>query len=221
MKRLFPVIHSKDFEKVVDNIERTQSYVHGYFLINHNFHSWTFYKLVENVINRFPKINFGINVIDLPFDKLFIDEITSISGLKYIWTDNCGNDWGEFHDRDVERILKAKANRPHLELFGGFAFKYQQQPKDISVACVAAEKCVDIITTSGDGTGIEADLSKIQTIWAALNENKRLAIASGITPDNVDKYKPYVDDYLVATGISDDFYTLNTEKTKKLYNMLG
>ncbi|MCD8309993.1 MAG: hypothetical protein LUB83_02070 [Prevotellaceae bacterium] len=43
-----------------------------------------------------------------------------------------------------------------------------------------------------------------------------LAIASGITPQNVTDYLPYVDYYLVATGISDSFTEINPDKLRQL-----
>jgi predicted TIM-barrel enzyme len=43
-----------------------------------------------------------------------------------------------------------------------------------------------------------------------------LAIASGITPENIEKYLPYVDYFLVATGISKTFDEFDPEKRKLL-----
>jgi uncharacterized protein len=43
-----------------------------------------------------------------------------------------------------------------------------------------------------------------------------LAIASGITPENVEAYLPYVDAFLVATGISSSFTELDSERVRML-----
>jgi len=43
-----------------------------------------------------------------------------------------------------------------------------------------------------------------------------LAIASGITPENVGTFLPYVDYVLCATGISDDFHNLNPDRVRQL-----
>ena len=45
---------------------------------------------------------------------------------------------------------------------------------------------------------------------------ERLAIASGVTPDNIGDYLPYVDHFLVASGISQDFHTLDPAKVRAL-----
>ena len=43
-----------------------------------------------------------------------------------------------------------------------------------------------------------------------------LAIASGITPENVEEYLPYADSLLVATGISNGFTELDPLRVRSL-----
>ena len=43
-----------------------------------------------------------------------------------------------------------------------------------------------------------------------------LAIASGITPENVEVYLPFADSFLVATGISRSFTELDPSKVRML-----
>ena len=63
---------------------------------------------------------------------------------------------------------------------------------------------LDVITTSGTATGQAASLSKIRQIRAAIGDHP-LAIASGLTPENITSYLPYANCFLVATGISRSF----------------
>ena len=72
---------------------------------------------------------------------------------------------------------------------------------DVGVAASLASHFMDVITTSGDATGVAANLHKIKAMRASCG-NAAMAIASGITPANASKYIPYVDCFLVATGIS-------------------
>lgn len=51
-------------------------------------------------------------------------------------------------------------------------------------------------------------------------DEHRLAVASGVTPENVQDYLPYVDDFLVATGISKNFHTLDPEKARELAGII-
>ena len=99
--------------------------------------------------------------------------------------------------------------------FGSIAFKYQKEVKQLDwVACLAKEYA-DVVVTSGDRTGSPPNLHKIKTIRKNIDHSP-LAIASGITPENVSQYKAYADAFLVATGISDSFTKLNSHKTEQL-----
>ncbi len=50
--------------------------------------------------------------------------------------------------------------------------------------------------------------------------NKKIAIASGISPQNINYYK-MADIFMVATGISHDFTHLNPQLVRKLHYYLG
>ena len=76
-----------------------------------------------------------------------------------------------------------------------------------------------MITTSGQGTCIAASIEKIKRIRTGAGEYP-IAIASGITPENVVDYLPYADAFLVATGISKDSYHLDREKVRKLIDVV-
>lgn len=70
---------------------------------------------------------------------------------------------------------------------------------------------MDAVTTSGPGTGYAADIEKIRRMKQALG-NTPLAIASGITPENIVNYLPHADCFLVATEISRNFTELDPVK---------
>jgi predicted TIM-barrel enzyme len=99
--------------------------------------------------------------------------------------------------------------------FGGVAFKYQRHVEAVGHAARIASRYMDVVTTSGPGTGRAAEVEKIFTMKEALGDFT-LAIASGITPENVTAYLPYADCFLVATGISHDFNNLDPARTKTL-----
>lgn len=84
-------------------------------------------------------------------------------------------------------------------------------------AAVRARAFKDVVTTSGAGTGIAASVEKIRRMKTALGDFP-LAIASGITPENVVDYLPYSDCYLAATGISKSFEELDPLLVRRLVN---
>jgi predicted TIM-barrel enzyme len=76
---------------------------------------------------------------------------------------------------------------------------------------------MDVVTTSGPGTGAEAGLVKIQRMKQAIG-GFPLAIASGITPENVAQYLPFADCFLVDTGISKTFTEIDPSRLQDLVN---
>ena len=60
---------------------------------------------------------------------------------------------------------------------------------------------IDVITTSGPGTGKPPSLEKIQLMRSYIGKTP-LAIASGITPENKSMFNDLVDYLLVASSIT-------------------
>jgi len=56
----------------------------------------------------------------------------------------------------------------------------------------------------------------LQKLREGLGENGILALASGVTCENVDKFLPYVNCILVATGVCKDFYNFDVVKLRNL-----
>jgi hypothetical protein len=48
-----------------------------------------------------------------------------------------------------------------------------------------------------------------------------LAVASGITSENIEIFKPHVDVFMVATGISANFHDLDPVKTYQLATLIN
>jgi predicted TIM-barrel enzyme len=86
---------------------------------------------------------------------------------------------------------------------------------DLSLAAQIATHYMDVVTTSGPATGEPAEVEKIKTMKKSIGDFP-LAIASGITPENVSDCLPYADIFLVATGISKNFFDLDSDKVHRL-----
>mgnify|MGYP000072399560 CR=1 FL=1 len=101
--------------------------------------------------------------------------------------------------------------------FGGVAFKYQRPvpPEQWGATAKYAAPWVDVITTSGEGTGIAAPPEKLRAMRDAIGDHP-LALASGVTPDNIGDYLDTVDAFLVSTGIEQSFGVFDPAKVKAL-----
>jgi len=83
----------------------------------------------------------------------------------------------------------------------GVAFKKQRivDSSNYKLAASIASHFMDVVCTSGQKTGSAPDINKIRAFREACGDTC-LAVASGITPDNISQYSNMVDIILVATG---------------------
>jgi predicted TIM-barrel enzyme len=78
---------------------------------------------------------------------------------------------------------------------------------------------MDVVTTSGPGTGQAARPEKVRAMKEAIGSHP-LALASGVTPENVTDYLAWVDCFLVATGISYTFEELDPGRVADLVEVV-
>src|SRR3989344_5531922 len=71
------------------------------------------------------------------------------------------------------------------------------------MACQNALNYVDTVATSGDKSGSPPDVAKVQAMREAIRPHDSLALASGVSVENVALFKPYVDTFLVASSITE------------------
>lgn len=137
-----------------------------------------------------------------------------------LWVDDAGVRGISRQTMQAMRGLQAERSRLQWGglYFGGVAFKYRPEvPADKygETAFLAALGGVDVVTTSGEATGAPPVIEKIAAMAHALNGHP-LAIASGITPDNIDPYLPHAQAFLVATGIESAFGVFDPAKVRAL-----
>jgi predicted TIM-barrel enzyme len=75
---------------------------------------------------------------------------------------------------------------------------------------------MDVVCTSGPGTGKAAQLDKLIAMRHGIGPGGAIALASGVTAENVRTYLPYVDAFLVGTGIEARFGVLDPSKLTDL-----
>ena len=218
MKKLLPVIHVTDEAQALEQAEvATQAGADGIWLINHMSEWHDLWAIFTAVRQKDPGLWIGLNFLDLhPIEAM--NHVTDL--VDGLWMDDGGiNEFAEVTD-EAQAVWRLKESKDWKgQLFGGVAFKGRASARDVAAAATAAAPIMDVVTTSGPGTGIAASVDKIAKMKAAIGDAP-LAIASGITPDNVLDYVPYVDYFLVATGISRDFSHLDPERTRALAEIL-
>ena len=221
---VLPVIHALDSSQCARNIRiAIQEGAPGVLLINHNFGVDDFLPIVREIRKQFPALWFGVNFLGVTGAEAF-------PILAQLQNEGCTIDayWGD--DARINELeddqTEAKAiSETRLKCgwnglyFGGVAFKKQRpvDPGDYERSASIAANYMDIVTTSGKVTGDAAPLDKIMDFRKGVKSNA-LAVASGISPDNVSRYRNHVDVILVATGINkpNDFYNIEPLQLRRL-----
>ena len=128
-------------------------------------------------------------------------------GSTMVWADDMGVDSRGLTAEGREMSAMARLN-PRLTLFARVAFKYRPHEDDPVGAAACARAAGFIPTTSGDATGHAPAVNKIESMGSA----GALAIASGMTPENVCTYSPSLTHILVATGVARSEYHIDAAR---------
>lgn len=195
----------------------------GAFLINHDFPVEPFVPILREIRTARPDLWLWVSFLDKPGSIAFpILGSLAREGIVFdaYWADDARIDEREAAQAEADEIARIRAESGWTGLYlGGGAFKKQRPVPEARYAEAAqlSTRYLDVVCTSGIATGHEAELSKIATFRKAIGDVP-LAIASGITPQNIHRYKPFVDIILVATGINfdGDFYSIDPARLDAL-----
>ena len=224
-KKLFlPVVHVTSDEQALNQAKIAfDNGADGIFLIDHKRKYPKLIKSYTVVREQYKDKWIGLNFLDLKS----IDAVEHVPfAANALWIDDGG--WYRVDDTLQAEVIKSHAelNGNHTScykpwsLFSGFEFKYQPKAANLSIASQWANNFTDTPVTIGDGTGIAADIEKIKTIREQIG-NQGLAIASGVTVENVNDYLPYIDYFMVATGISKSFNEFDPTLVNKMATLIN
>lgn len=214
-----PVIHPVDRETALNSIQvAVEAGADGIFLINQGMSTPQVLDFIPEVNRRYEDLWIGVNFLgEAPEDVIGLIAALPVGG---IWSDNADIDEQSDTQAGGERFHKAREKAGWQGLyFGGVAFKYQREIP-AALLPVAAEKAspwMDVITSSGPGTGYAATVEKARALRSGAAAHP-VALASGVSPENVDGFLPYVDAFLVASEIETAKYSgaLVPDRTKLL-----
>lgn len=212
---VLPVIHVENEKQTLKNAEiAKEAGADGVFLISmRGMNHQDLLKMHQMVKKEFATWWVGLNYLDLPTIKVFENINNQVSG---VWADNAEiYEWLEeqLHARQISEA-REKSNWEGL-YFGSVAFKYQAKVNNFKRVAEIAKDYMDVVTTSGEYTGSAPDLRKIEIMKEAIG-NSPLAIASGISPENVKSFLKTADCFLVATSLlkpgTEEFDSLRVKK---------
>jgi len=187
---IIPVIHVQTLGQSFLNVETIlSSGLKKAMLISMDANADLLMSVCNKTKREYPDLWVGANFLEGH------SQISSILARKHPFIDAIWSDRTPSSSR-----LKGLDHK--YEFFGGLAFKYQPQPKDLEEACLDAMKCMTVITTSGVGTGQIPDVDKIESIRSFIGDHP-LAIASGVSSENIPYFVGLVNHVLVASSITE------------------
>ncbi|MFZ3020384.1 MAG: BtpA/SgcQ family protein [Minisyncoccia bacterium] len=191
----------------------------GIFLIGHKMDTDRLLEIYGSVRKLYPEFWIGLNLLRNSAGTAIRLLPANADGL---WTDDAGV---REEYQSAGELLKQnwhwwKQNAPIDALyFGGVAFKYQRPVHDEAMVARLGTEFMDVVTTSGDRTGEPPNIHKIAVMKTAIG-TQDLAIASGISAENVRDFLPYVSAFLVASAISKNFDVLDATKVRELEQLI-
>lgn len=210
---VWPVIHVENHETALANATiAAQAKAEGIFLIQMHGNDDLLDPLIYPIRQQFPQLKVGFNFLSLsPLEAL---RRSLQLGADATWTDRPGvrSDGVSVEAEDISALLLQHSD--HL-FFASIAFKYQPVDPNPWLAAQKAYYLGMIPTTSGEATGMAPAAEKLRLIKKG-QSSLSLALASGITADNVGEFLPYLTHCLVSTGISHDFEHFDAKKLQQL-----
>lgn len=212
MVEVWPVIHTNNMDQVLRCAEiAAKTGCAGTLLISMHGDDGSLDRFAPRVAAEFPSLKIGVNYLTLTAPYALIR--SQRFGYDATWTDRQEFSRGEL-SRDARAVLDVI--RPGHRFFAAVAFKGQiPDPSPGDSAAIAARHGL-IPTTSGPGTGIAPEVEKVRRMRAQMHPSDPLAVASGITPENVSEFASHLTHILVATGISSSFHEFDPEKLARL-----
>ncbi|MBS3941413.1 MAG: hypothetical protein KG028_10680 [Actinobacteria bacterium] len=224
--KVYPVIHVADIPDVVEDAElAVDRGADGVFLIDHDADDDRLVAAIRAVRAALPQLFLGANVIKRsPTASLEVlhERLPEGIALDALWTDNSGVTPAGVGDEVAGFAAARERLRWTGRHFGGVAFKYQQpvELEALPALGALARGNVDVATTSGPGTGQPIDHTRLLALREGLGEHP-LALASGVTPDNVGEVADLVDHILVSTGIASPAGRLDPQRLQALLANVG
>ena len=215
-KVFLAVVHAQDNQQATLNAQIAYTNgADGIWLIGHRMDAAELNKCYDLVRVTLPPLWIGLNYLEVFSSEQALELLPG--DANGIWFDDAGyNENSERPEKEVRELRnRHKALAPHVLLFGGIAHKGNAPIKDLKQAVQMSSPLLDVVVTTGAGTGIAADPQKIKDMrhW---QRDVPLALASGVTPKNASEYLPHVDCIMVATGVSKTFHLLDAPKVAAL-----
>jgi hypothetical protein len=181
-------------------------------------------RAVAHVRKKYPGAKVGCNYLGDdtdPYGYINGFQISKDHGLDIIWTDFCGVDLvKEVPEVSMHTIDKARPDRAFY--CSGIHMKYGtllDPNKTIEHSALQAMGWVDGVIITGPRTGVPTDPDRARRARATVGTYP-LGAASGVSVENFQSIRDYVDYCLVNTSISDPDHRIIMKKVRELRKVM-
>lgn len=218
-KKLYPVIHILDSRQALENARTAfENGADGIFLISHNGDTEDVLAAHALIATKYPRRFIGVNFLDRPQADYAFSAVVTRPKIAALWCDNSGIGDRIHAEAGLLAYGMSKVEWPGY-YFASVAFKYQPLVQNVALAAANGEDFAHVVVTSGTGTGSAPAVDKIAAMKEAIPDHP-LAIASGMTCDNIHQFLPCADIFMVATGISSDEHTLDARLVDQMATII-
>lgn len=216
---IFPVVHVNDRNQSLRQAGIAfEAGADGVYLIDHHQRTQEYLMDISHEVkHHYPGQFVGVNLL-LSGLRSFRTILQSYQKGKItdfpdaVWVDEAATDM-----KAIEQYRLEHQELKNVRYLGGVAFKYTRDytddPGKASELARNAIPYVDVITTSGPGTGESATPEKTKAMKRTIGDHA-LALASGVTPENIHLFTDHVDQILVASSIETAHYSGEFDATK-------
>ena len=226
--KAFPVVHINDVETAIAQAELALDMgADGIYFIDHQDRDPrdTVLSAFSGLLTARPDVVVGVNLLgttvkaayEILLESLEMGQIPRMPDA--LWCDDL-RDSGTADLDELDEFRNSDERLAGITLMGGIAFKYTpnytSDPQRAATEAQELERYVDVVTTSGRGTGTAPDAEKINAMKAVIS--KPLAVASGLSAENLHLFEGIVDQMIVGTSIETHVYSgiFNTDALKQL-----
>lgn len=201
-----------------------QEGVHG--IIVENYHGSVqdmkeFFEMAQIVLEK-SKLVIGLNILPNEYEEAFkmADEV----GAKFIQLDYVSGTYLNHKFIYEPHFMAVRARYPHIVVLGGVWPKYYNpvNGSDLKADISAAMRRADAIVVTGEGTGKETNIEKIEE-FRKLTKGFPLFVGAGLTPDNVKEQLSIADGGIVGSSLKRGGITrneINRELVKRFMESL-
>lgn len=185
----------------------------GVFLINHAVSADELLRCAAAVRVGMPSAWIGLNFLDIEPREALHKLASAPFRVDGLWVDSAGVcDDDDAPAREFAAALAASSWKGMY--FGGVAFKYQRQPHDLVRTAERARSLMDVITTSGPGTGSAVSVEKLDAVFNGAAP-ACVAVASGVSVDNLHELAGRASAVLLNTSVSKSFTELDADRVAR------